>query len=132
MVKMLSPRAHGYLDYLFVALLLLAPTLFGFAGIAASISYILAALVAGLTLLTAYPLGVAKIIPFPLHGAIEAVASVFLLASPWLFDFAVVPAARNFYIAAGVLLAVIWLVTDYRAEQALPGGVRFTERRSVP
>src|SRR3712207_758289 len=120
MVKMLSPRVHGYLDYLYVALLLLAPTLFGFAGIAASLCYILAALVAGLTLLTAYPLGVAKIIPFPVHGAVEAVSAVFLVASPWLFDFSIVPAARNFFIVAGVLLAVVWLVTDYRAEQTVP------------
>jgi len=131
-MKILSPRVHGYLDYLVVAMLLLAPTIFGFAGTPASICYILAALQAGMTLLTAFPLGVAKIIPFTIHGAIEAVAAVFLLASPWIFDFSYVPAARNFYVASAVLLAIVWLVTDYKAaDVTTTHGVRYgTERRS--
>lgn len=114
-MKILSPRIHGYLDYVLVALFLLAPTLFGFAGVAATLCYVMAAVQAGMSLLTAYPLGIAKIVPFPVHGALEAAVTVFLFASPWVFNFSYVDAARNFFIASGVLLALVWMVTDYRA-----------------
>ena len=114
-MKILSPRVHGYLDYGVVALLLLAPSLFGFAGVPATICYVLAVAHAAMTLLTAFPLGLAKIIPFSIHGAIELLASVFLLAAPWIFEFSAVPAARNFFVASGVALAVVWLITDYRS-----------------
>jgi hypothetical protein len=132
-MKILSPRVHGYLDYAVVALFLLAPTLFGFAGVAASICYILAAVHAGMTLLTAFPLGIAKIIPFTVHGALEVGVSLFLLASPWLFGFDYVPAARNFFIASAVALGLVWLATDYRAAQATSVTTRYgigAERRS--
>ncbi len=33
-MKFINPRVHGYLDYALVALFALAPTLFGFGGIA--------------------------------------------------------------------------------------------------
>lgn len=129
-MKILSPRVHGYLDYLVVAMLLLSPTIFGFVGAPAALCYVLAALQAGLTLLTAFPLGVAKLIPFPLHGAVEAVLSVFLLASPWLFGFSQMYTARDFFIASAVLLAVVWFITDYRAEEASrPIGSRYNTGR---
>jgi hypothetical protein len=131
-MKILSPRAHGYIDYGVVALMLLAPTLFGFVGVAASLCYILAAIHAGMTLLTAFPLGMAKIIPFTAHGAIEGVVALFLLASPWLFGFSVVPEARNFFIAASLLVGVVFFITDYRsALSPTSHGTRFdSERRS--
>jgi hypothetical protein len=132
-MKILSPRVHGYLDYGVVAMLLLAPSLFGFAGTPATICYVLAVVQAAMTLLTAFPLGLAKIIPFSIHGAVEALTSVFLLASPWLFDFAHVLAARNFFIASAVMLGVVWLVTDYRSAYSptTSHGVGYgSERRS--
>lgn len=132
-MKVLSPRIHGYMDYAVVALFLLAPTFFGFAGVAASICYILAAFHAGMTLLTAFPLGIAKIIPFTVHGALEVGISLFLLASPWLFGFDYVPMARNFFIASAVALGLVWLATDYRAAHAPTVTPRYRispERRS--
>ena len=117
-MKVLSPRVHGYLDYAVVALFLLAPTLFEFRGLPATLCYILALAHAGLTLLTAFPLGIAKIIPFPVHGAIEAVVAVLSLASPWVFGFPAIEAARNFFLAAGALVGVVWNVTDYKAASA--------------
>jgi hypothetical protein len=130
-MKILSPRVHGYLDYGVVALLLLAPTLFGFAGAPATICYVLAVAQAGMSLLTAYPLSIAKIVPFSIHGAVEALTSVFLLASPWIFNFSHVLAARNFFIASAVMLGIVWLVTDYRASYAATTshGVRYGSER---
>lgn len=129
-MKILSPRVHGYIDYAVAALFLLAPSLFGFSGLPETLCYILGAVHVGMTLLTAYPLGAAKIIPFPVHGALEAVVAVFLVAAPWLFSFDEAAAAKNFFIVSGVAVALVWLVTDYRsAYTTTTAGVR-PEHRS--
>lgn len=69
-MKILSPKTYGYLDYAVVAWFLAAPMLFGSTGIGATISYVLAIIYLGLTVLTAFPLGVIKVIPLKFHGAI--------------------------------------------------------------
>ncbi|WP_437650605.1 SPW repeat domain-containing protein [Sorangium sp. So ce362] len=117
-MKILSPRVHGYIDYAVAALFLLAPSLFGFGGLPETLCYILGAVHVGMTLLTAFPLGAAKIIPFPVHGALEAAVAVFLVAAPWLFSFDAASAARNFYLVSGVAIGLVWLVTDYRSAYA--------------
>jgi hypothetical protein len=116
-VKILSPRVHGYLDYLVVLTFALAPSLFRFGGTAAIICYSLAGVQLVMSLLTAYPISVAKIIPFTVHGALEAIVAVALIAMPWLFGFHTDYAARNFFIVAGVGIGIVWVLTDYKAEK---------------
>jgi len=121
-MKLLAPRPHGYIDYLAVIALALAPTLFGFAGVPAAICYILAVVQLTMSLLTAYPLGVVKLIPFPVHGGVELLTALFLIAAPWLFRFHVVDAARNFFIVSAIGLLLVYLVTNYRAgDESRPG-----------
>jgi hypothetical protein len=120
-MKFLDPRVHGYLDYAAVLLLALAPWLFGFGGAAATLCYVVAAAQLGMSLLTAYPLGIAKVIPFPIHGGVELVVAIGLVVAPWLFGFDEVNAARNFFIAAGIGLGFVYLVTDYRAARRYEG-----------
>ena len=114
-MKFLNPRVHGYLDYLAVTLLALAPTIFGFGGVAAVISYVAAAAQLGMSLLTAYPLGVKKIIPFTVHGGVEVGVTILFLVSPWLFGFADHITPRNFFLGAGIGLGLVYLVTNYKA-----------------
>lgn len=111
----LSPRIHGYIDYLAVGMLLLAPTLFNFSGLPAALCYALAVIQGGMSLLTAYPLGAAKIIPFPVHGTIEAITSVALVVVPFLLGFSEIRSARNFFIGSGIALFLVWLTTNYKA-----------------
>ena len=113
-MRFLSPTAHGYIDYLFVASLALAPTLLNFVSTAMVFCYTVAGAVLLLSLLTRYPLGVVKKIPFTVHGGIELVASLAVLASPWLFWFAEIDPARNFFLTSGILLFGVWLITDYK------------------
>jgi len=112
-VKILNPRVHGYIDYAAVLFLALAPTLFGFVGTVAALCYVLAILQGGMSLMTAYPLGMAKVIPFTLHGSIEFAMAFGLALSPWIFGFSESDGARNFFIAAGIALGGVWLTTDY-------------------
>jgi len=125
-MKLISPRVHGYLDLVVIAAFALAPTLLGFGSRAASLCYVLAALHATLTVLTAFPMGLLKMIPFPVHGALEAMMAPLLVATPWLVGFSRAGPARSFYIASGMVLGAVWLLTDYRAgapdREHLPDG----------
>lgn len=113
-MKILSPKIHGILDYVVVGLFLAAPSLFGFGGLPAAIAYTLAGVHLALTLVTAFPLGAVKLVPLPVHGAIELVVSLVLPALPFVLRFAADPVARNFFIGAGVAIFFTWLITDYR------------------
>jgi hypothetical protein len=114
-MKILSPRVHGYLDYILVALFLLAPTLFGMSNVPSMISYALAAIHLTETILTAFPLGIVSLIPFTIHGASEFLISFVLIALPWVAGFASEAPARNFFVGSGILIFVVWLTTDYKA-----------------
>lgn len=114
-MKFLNPRIHGYIDYVAVAMLALGPTIFGFAGIAAVLCYVLAVAQLGMSLMTAYPLGVAKVIPFTVHGGIEVAVTILLVSSPWLFGFADHVTPRNFFLVSAVALGLVYVVTNYKA-----------------
>ena len=113
-MKFFNPRVHGYLDYVVVAWFVAAPSVFGFSGLPALISYALSVVHLLVTLFTAFPLGMVKIIPLKIHGAIEFVVSFTLMALPWLLGFASIMPARIFYIASGVAIFIVWLITDYQ------------------
>lgn len=114
-MKILSPFVHGIIDYAVAALLLLAPTLFGFTGTPEILSYALGVGHLAYSLVTRYPLSIAKLIPFRIHGMIESAAGVFLLVSPWLFGFADDQiAARNFFVGSAIAVGAVVLLTRYR------------------
>lgn len=113
MKKALNPKVHGILDYALAILFLLAPTLFGFTDPAATLSYVVGVVYIITSLLTKYPLGVIKLIPFPTHGVLETIMAVSWLIFPWIFGFSGDAAGRNFFIIAGVALLVLVLLTDY-------------------
>lgn len=111
MPKLLTPRTHGILDYVTVVLFALAPSVLGLEGLPATMSYALAAIHLVMTLVTAFPLGVASVVPFPLHGMVELAVAVMLLAlGLFLFE----GTARVFYLVMGVVIALVWATTDYQ------------------
>ncbi|MBP6058035.1 MAG: hypothetical protein KA524_06430 [Nitrosomonas sp.] len=115
-MKVISPRMHGYLDFLTVILFLLAPTLFGLNQVPALLAYSLAAIHLLVTLASDFPFGVVKLIPFPVHGWIERVVGPALVAVPFILGFATDEVARNFYIAAGFVIIVVGVLTDYQGK----------------
>jgi hypothetical protein len=115
-MKILSARLHGYLDYVTVLGFAVAPTLLGLEGLPKLICYGLAGVHLCLTLLTDFPLGAAKLIPCKIHGVIEFVVSIALVVLPWALGFATDPAARNFFMAAGVTIFLVWLLTNYKTD----------------
>ena len=114
-MKILSPRVHGYLDYLVVVAFALAPSILGFSKTPATICYVLAVVHLIETLITAFPLGLFKWMPFTVHGSIEFVISFVLVALPWIAGFSGETAARNYFVGSGIALFLVWLTTDYKA-----------------
>jgi hypothetical protein len=130
-LKIIDPKIHGYLDYMAAATLAIAPSLLNFSDTAATASYIAAVLQFGYSIITAYPLGAVKMIPFTVHGVIEFATSLALVAMPWMAEFAAQDSARNFFVASGIGLMAVWLLTDYRGNQTggIAAGVRSANRK---
>lgn len=118
-MNILSARLHGYLDVATVVVFLLAPFLFGLGGYVAAVSWGLAAVHLLMTLLTRFPLGVVKVIPFPVHGLVEvAVGLVLVLAMPRILGAGPGSPARTFFVGAGVVILAVWALTRYRDPQS--------------
>ncbi|MEO5798086.1 MAG: hypothetical protein ABIZ70_01390 [Gemmatimonadales bacterium] len=120
-MTIINARVHALLDYVVVCLLAVAPTVFHFAGVPATLAYALAAVHLVLTLCTDFPGGVLKLVPLSLHGAVEFVVSLALVGAAWILKFSTDINARNFYVGTGVLILLVWLLTDYKSTtRALP------------
>lgn len=112
-MKVLSPFVHAILDYALGAVFLLAPSMLDMGSTAAGVSHTIGIALIIASLLTRYPLGLLKLIPFPVHGVLESLMAVGWIAAPWLFGFAGETAARNFFVAAGIGLLAVAAITDY-------------------
>ena len=89
-MRIVSTKTHGVLDYLTSATLLAVPKALGLEDVPTSAR---ALKLAGggataYSLLTDYELGVAKLLPMPVHLALDAASGALLASSPWLFGFA--------------------------------------------
>jgi hypothetical protein len=114
MSRAIGPLVHGMIDYLMVILIAIGPRVAGFTGRQATFCYLLAAVHLALTLVTRFPLGVVKVVGFPLHGAIELLVGVLLIILPWLAGFSAGVHSRDFFVTIGVLILLIFAMTDYR------------------
>ncbi len=113
-MRILDARVHGLLDLALVVIFLFAPLVYGLGGSPAAIAFILAAVHLVLTLLTRFPMGIRKVIPFVAHGIIELIVGVFLVILPTIAGYGPGSPARRFYTVIGAVILVIWVLTDYR------------------
>lgn len=97
-------------------------------GTPATLAYAVGLAYLGLVVLTAYPGGAIRIIPFTVHGTIEFITAFALIASPWALGFAGDTTARNLFVAMGAMLFVVWMVSDYRAADAAQYGSHAAHR----
>ena len=110
----LPPPFHGTFDYILVIYFLLAPSLFTLTPTIGIISYLLGVIHLMLTLFTNFPLGVKKIIPFRIHGFIELVLAVILIAMPALMGESVTFYDSLFFIITGAVILLIWILSRYK------------------
>jgi uncharacterized membrane protein YtjA (UPF0391 family) len=115
-MKVIPTFVHGIFDYIGGIALLAAPNIFGFAevgGAAVWVPRILGVIILLQSLITAYELSIAKMLPMRMHLMNDYIASLFLAASPWLFGFAGGPANQWMpHLVVGVGYFFIALMTE--------------------
>jgi hypothetical protein len=67
------------------------------------------------SMLTKYPLGVVKVLPFTVHSAGDYLAAALLVLSPFALGFNSSDSGLTaFYIAAGIAVLAVSLITNYQ------------------
>ena len=120
MRKPISPKTHGLLDYGTVLAVAAAPRALDFPTTARRACDALASGYLGLSMLTDYPLGARRVVPFKGHGVAEGVVGLALPALPWALGFARHKAARNFMFGLSALTFVVAALTDWDAAPHRP------------
>lgn len=113
-MRRISATAHGILDFVVVVYLLVGPTVTEFRGPQRIFCYWLALSHLLLALVTRYRFGIFKTLPMPVHGAVEMFFGLLLLALPWIADFAAGVHSRNFFVLTGMIVLIVWAMTDHR------------------
>ena len=106
-MRFINARIHGVLDFITV----------GIGGSPAAIAYSLAAIHLLMTLLTRFPMGIWKTIPFFIHGIVELIVGVFLLILPTIQGYAPGSPARRFYMIVGAMILIVWALTRYAPQE---------------
>jgi hypothetical protein len=106
--------SHGIIDYALAILLAAGPSLMGFNGRQATWAYLFAAVLLALAVCTRYPLGIVKVVGLAIHGFVELLLAFSLITAPWFGNFERGVLSRNFYVTVGLLMLVLWFLTDFR------------------
>lgn len=115
-MSVINTRVHRVLDFVTVAGFVVAPTAFGLSGLPANLAYILAVVHLGLTLATDFSRAGARPVSLVLHGGVEGVVGLALVALPWLLSWD--GPARTFYVAAGAVILLVWALSAYRGARS--------------
>lgn len=111
-MSFLDLNVHRFFDYSLVAVFALAPTVLGMDGLAGVASYVIGAGHLALSLFTGRGVGPVPWILPTTHAVVEAVLGVSMLALSWLL-LDVGEVGQAFYPIVGVIILLLWLVTDY-------------------
>lgn len=125
-LRVIPTSVHGVLDYATGSVLLAAPELLGLkdAPRAALTTRLAGAGATAYSLTTDYELGVIRVLPMPVHLALDAMSGALLAASPWLLGY-----ARNgvrywlphALVGASEILAALTTKTQPPRRRAMPG-----------
>jgi hypothetical protein len=115
LVRFLPAWFHAIADYAVGALLIIVAASVGGSSGAVGTGIVVGATVLAVSMLTRYPLGVVKVLPFPVHSAGDYLAAGLLLLAPWALNFSSGDTGLTaFYIAAGAAVLFVSLVTNYQ------------------
>lgn len=113
--KPIGPKMHGAIDYGFVTLQSLAPSLFGLKGAARTLCYTFAGTQGFLNIFTNHPLALKQVIPFHVHGKLETPFVPALIVLPWLSGAFRQRNARRYFLSFFSIALANYLLTDYKA-----------------
>lgn len=115
LVRLLPAWFHAVADYAVGAVLIIVAVVVGGSDGAVATGVVVGATVLAVSMLTRYPLGVVKVLPFTVHSAGDYLAAGLLLAAPWALDFSSGDRGLTaFYVVAGIAVLAVSLVTNYQ------------------
>jgi hypothetical protein len=115
LVRFLPAWFHAIADYAVGITLLVVALAVGGSGAAVAAGVVVGSVVLLVSMLTRYPLGVAKVLPFTVHSAGDYLAAALLILSPFALGFTDTDAGLSaFYIVAGIAVLLVSLVTNYQ------------------
>ena len=120
----ISRRLHGPVDYIFIAALFAAPQAFGFADLSVAVWLawgIAAAVLAG-TLFTRAEWGIWRVMPYRVHLILEIPGGLGMVLAPWVLGFADRAAARNAFLAFGIVTLVAFALSKPEEMGAIRAG----------
>ena len=113
--RLLPAWFHAVADYAVGAGLIAVALIVGGSAGAVGAGLVVGATILAVSMLTKYPLGVAKVISFKLHSAGDYLAAALLLASPFALNFRSSDAGLTaVYIVAGAAVLAVSLITNYQ------------------
>jgi hypothetical protein len=114
-VRLLPAWLHAAADYAVGALLIVVALAVGGSTSAVATGIVVGAVIVGLSMFTRYPLGVVKVVPFPVHSAGDYLATVLLLGAPWALGFSSSDTGLSaVYVGAGLAVLAVSLITNYQ------------------
>src|SRR4051794_4535084 len=114
LLRLLRPGTHALADYMaaitviVTALVIDGPSSARTFGLVVGIVYLLA------SLMTRYPLGLIKVIPFPVHSAADYLAGLALIVVPLAAFYRDNKGASWAYILTGIAVLGVSMITDYQ------------------
>jgi len=112
--KLLSAKAHGVADFGSAGALIAVALLVGGSRAAVVTGIVLGATLVVVSLLTDYPLGLFKVVPFVVHSAGDYLGAAALIAAPFVLGFDDSDSGLTaFYVLVGLSLVAVSVVTDY-------------------
>ena len=115
LVRLLPAWFHAIADYAVGALLIIVALAVGGSSGAVGTGVVVGATVLVVSMLTKYPLGVVKVLPFTVHSAGDYLAAALLLGAPWALNFHDGDGGLTaFYVAGGIAVLAVSLITNYQ------------------
>jgi hypothetical protein len=115
LVRFLPAWLHAIADYAVAGSLIVVAAAVGGTDKAVATGVVVGAVVLIVSMLTRYPLGVAKVLPFTVHSAGDYLAAALLIGAPFALDFRTSDGGLTaFYIVAGLAVLAVSLVTNYQ------------------
>jgi SPW repeat-containing protein len=115
LVRLLPAWFHAVADYAVGLTLIVVAIAVGGSGLAVATGVIVGAVVLIVSMLTRYPLGVAKVLPFTVHSAGDYLAAALLILSPFVLGYTDTDGGLSaFYVVAGLAVLAVSLVTNYQ------------------
>jgi len=115
LVRLLPAWLHAVADYAVGAgLVIIALAVGGTAGAVAT-GVVVGVTVLAVSMLTRYPLGILKVLPFTIHSAGDYLAAALLLLAPFALNFSSSDAGLTaVYVVAGIAVLAVSLITNYQ------------------